>query len=74
MENFQQLQVYQLAEKISNEIWFTEKNNKGATDLYSLVEYKVGKDASFERDYIIGKYGAIPFIGNFKELIGELHE
>lgn len=57
-----------------DQIWFTEKDNKGATDLYSLVEYKVGKDASFERDYIIGKYGAIPFIGNFKELIGELHE
>ncbi len=57
-----------------DQIWFTEKDNKGATDLYSLVEYKVGKDASFERDYIIGKYGAIPFIGNFKELIGELYE
>lgn len=57
-----------------DQIWFTEKDNKGATDLYSLVEYKVGKDASFERDYIMGKYGAIPFIGNFKELIGELHE
>lgn len=53
-----------------DQVWFTEKDNKGATDLYSLVEYKVGKNASFERDYIIGKYGAIPFIGNFKELIG----
>ena len=57
-----------------DQIWFTEKDNKGATDLYSLVEYKVGKNASFEPDYMIGKYGAIPFIGNFKELIGELHE
>ena len=56
-----------------DQIWFTEKDNKGATDLYSLVEYKVGKDASFERDYIIGKYGAIPFVGNFKELLGELY-
>ncbi|MDQ2098683.1 MAG: ATP-binding protein [Tychonema bourrellyi B0820] len=53
-----------------DQIWFTEKDNKGATDFYSLVEYKVGKNASFEDDYIIGKYGAIPFIGNFKELIG----
>ena len=53
-----------------DQVWFTEKDNKGATDLYSLVEYKVGKDASFEDDYIIGKYGAIPFICNFKELIG----
>ncbi|MEG4961066.1 ATP-binding protein [Microcoleus sp. K4-C2] len=57
-----------------DQIWFTEKDKKGATDLYSLVEYKVGNNASFERDYLIGKYGAIPFIGNFKELIGELHE
>jgi len=57
-----------------DQIWFTKKNNKDATDLYSLVEYEVGKNASFERDYIMGKYGAIPFIGNFKELIGELHE
>ncbi|MCC3598683.1 MULTISPECIES: ATP-binding protein [unclassified Microcoleus] len=56
-----------------DQIWFTEKDNKGATDLYSLVEYKVGKDASFEHDYIIGKYGAIPFVGNFKELLGELY-
>ncbi|PSB31146.1 abortive infection protein [filamentous cyanobacterium Phorm 46] len=53
-----------------DQVWFTEKDNKGATDFYSLVEYKVGKDSSFEDDYIIGKYGAIPFIGNFKELIG----
>jgi hypothetical protein len=57
-----------------DQIWFTKKDNKDATDLYSLVEYEVGKNASFERDYIMGKYGAIPFIGNFKELIGELHE
>ncbi|MEG4291846.1 ATP-binding protein [Microcoleus sp. C2C3] len=57
-----------------DQIWFTEKDNKGATDLYSLVEYKVGKKASFERDYMIGKYGSIPFLGNLKELIGELHE
>ncbi|MEG3860207.1 AAA family ATPase [Microcoleus sp. herbarium12] len=57
-----------------DQIWFTEKDNKGATDLYSLVEYKVGKDASFERDYIIGKYGAIPFVGNFKELLGKLYD
>ena len=36
-----------------DQIWFTEKDNKGATDLYSLVEYKVGKDASFERDSLL---------------------
>lgn len=52
-----------------DQIWFTEKDQYGATALYSLVEYKqaqkkVRKDASFAKDYILGKYGAIPFIGN----------
>jgi uncharacterized protein len=54
-----------------DQIWFTEKDQYGATDLYSLVEYKnVRKDASFEKDYIFGKYGAVPFIGNFEVLLG----
>ncbi|NET44094.1 ATP/GTP-binding protein [Okeania sp. SIO2B3] len=51
-----------------DQIWFTEKNRQGATDLYSLVEYKVPNDATFESDYIKGKYGAIPFLDNFTEL------
>lgn len=52
-----------------DQIWFTEKNQQGATDLYSLVEYDIEEDAPFERDYIQGKYGAIPFIGNFTQLL-----
>lgn len=52
-----------------DQIWFAEKDRYGATDLYSLVEYKVGNDASFEGDYIKGRYGAIPYIGNLNHLI-----
>lgn len=52
-----------------DQIWFTEKNRYGATDLYSLAEYKVRNDAAFESDYIKGKYGAIPYIGNLNNLI-----
>jgi uncharacterized protein len=52
-----------------DQIWFTQKNRVGATDLYSLVEYKVRNDASFESDYIRGKYGAIPYIGDLTNLI-----
>jgi len=51
-----------------DQIWFTEKNKYGATDLYSLAEYKVRNDASFESDYIKGRYGAIPYIGNLNYL------
>ena len=57
-----------------DQIWFTEKRKNGSTDLYSLAEYKlergkVRKDASFEKDYIKGRYGAIPYIGNFANLL-----
>ncbi|NOU18190.1 MAG: ATP-binding protein [Bacteroidales bacterium] len=58
-----------------DQIYFTEKNRFEATDLYSLVEYiepngnKVRNDRSFEKDYIAGRYGAIPFIGDFTKLI-----
>ena len=54
-----------------DQIWFTEKDKYGATDLYSLAEIKVRSDASFEKDYIAGKYGAIPFIGGLHHLIGD---
>ena len=51
-----------------DQIWFMEKNRYGATDLYSLAEYKVRNDASFESDYIKGRYGAIPYIGKLNYL------
>lgn len=55
-----------------DQIWFTEKDQYGATDLYSLVELKgVRKEAAFEKEYIQGKYGAIPFIGDPKWLFSE---
>jgi uncharacterized protein len=54
-----------------DQVWFTEKNRYGATDLYSLVEYKISDDTHFERDYIAGKYGAVPFIGDLSRLLGK---
>lgn len=58
-----------------DQIWFAEKNKKEETDLYSLVEFrnaegtKVRNDRNYEKDYIEGRYGAIPFIGNFSNLM-----
>lgn len=51
-----------------DQVWFMEKNKYGSTDLYSLVDFKVRNDASFEKDYIAGKYGAIPFLGGITRL------
>jgi AAA15 family ATPase/GTPase len=47
-----------------DQIWFVEKDPVGSSHLTSLVEYKVRNDASYEKDYILGKYGAIPFLGS----------
>ncbi len=62
-----------------DQIYFVEKDQYGASDMYSLVEYKeegktVRKDRSFEKDYIEGRYGAIPFIGNLSNMVTEWQE
>ena len=52
-----------------DQIYFTEKNKMQETVLYSLADFKgVRNDASYEKDYINGKYGAIPFLGDFEKL------
>lgn len=53
-----------------DQVDFVEKDKYGASHLYTLVEIKgVRNNASFEKDYIQGRYGAIPFLGNFSNLI-----
>jgi uncharacterized protein len=53
-----------------DQIWFTEKNRQEATDLYSLVEFDIENKDSYSQDYIKGRYGAIPFIGDLSQIIG----
>ncbi|WP_374197391.1 AAA family ATPase [Bacteroides caecimuris] len=56
-----------------DQIWFVEKNELGISDLYSLVEYKINQansvrnDATFNKDYLLGKYGAIPYFENYEK-------
>ncbi len=52
-----------------DQIYFAEKNQRGETSVYSLNEIKgVRNDSSLEKDYIKGKYGAIPFIKNLNSI------
>ncbi len=51
-----------------DEIWFAEKNQDGATDLYSLSDFKEHKTIDIRKGYLNGRYGSIPFLGNFKDL------
>ncbi len=46
-----------------DQIWFTEKDDGGATKLYPLTDFHPRKEENLERGYLQGRYGAIPFLG-----------
>ncbi len=52
-----------------DEVVFVDKNKRGESCLYALSDLKVREDATFSKEYLQGKYGAIP-IFNYDELTG----
>lgn len=52
-----------------DEVVFVDKNERGESSLYALSDLKVREDATFNKDYLQGKYGAIP-IFNYDDIIG----
>ncbi len=53
-----------------DEIWFAEKDKDGISTIYSLADYKINdvkvrNDATYNKDYLSGRYGAIPILENF---------
>ena len=52
-----------------DEVVFVDKNEEGESTLYALSDLKVREDATFNKDYLQGKYGAIPIL-NYDELDG----
>lgn len=50
-----------------DEIWFVEKENNQSR-LFSLDEFKVRNDRIVRKDYLLGRYGAIPIFKSFKNL------
>jgi len=52
-----------------DEVVFVDKNERGESKVYALSDLKVREDATFNKDYLQGKYGAIP-IFEYDEIIG----
>ena len=48
-----------------DQIWFAQKDEYGYSELLALSDFKVRSDASFEKDYLAGVYGGIPFLKEF---------
>ena len=47
-----------------DQVWFTEKSPEGATELFSLGEFRklTRRDENIRKNYLSGRYGAIPFL------------
>ena len=48
-----------------DQIWLTEKDAQGATRLYPLTDYTPRASENLQRGYLQGRYGAVPFLGDF---------
>jgi len=48
-----------------DQIWFTEKDRDQATRLYPLTDFSPRESEAWEKGYLIGRYGAVPFFNEF---------
>ena len=51
-----------------DEIWFVEKDLDGASNMYSLEQFKPRHDKEVRKSYLQGRFGAIPFVSNVENL------
>jgi hypothetical protein len=55
-----------------DQIWFVEKDRYGAASLYSLASFKTDeggrKTDNFEENYLQGRYGGVPLLGDFSQI------
>ncbi len=53
-----------------DQVWFVEKNALEEGSLYSLSDFKgTRRDEPFQRNYLLGKYGAVPIIEDLTSII-----
>lgn len=54
-----------------DQIWFTEKDEYNATTLYPLSDFSPRKGVeNIEKNYLQGRYGALPYFGDVARLFG----
>lgn len=44
-----------------DEIWFIQRLDNHSSKIYSLTDYKERYDKKIDKEYLLGKYGAVPF-------------
>lgn len=57
-----------------DQIYFVEKDQYGASSLYGLLDYKkIRNDEKFSKNYMKGKYGAIPYMYSVNEIMANVY-
>ncbi len=54
-----------------DEIWFAEKEKDNSTNLYTLEKFKIRYDKVVAKDYLAGRYGAVPVFKDFEYVWGK---
>ncbi len=54
-----------------DEIWLAEKRKNGATELYSLSDFRPRKDLKLDKHYLQGRFGAVPFLADMERIMNE---
>ncbi len=57
-----------------DEIWFAEKERDNTTSLYTLEKFKIRYDKAVAKDYLAGRYGAVPVFKDFEYIWGRNKE
>ncbi len=52
-----------------DQVWFTEKDSDQATRLYPLTDFSPRKHEAWERGYLMGRYGAVPFFRDLPDIL-----
>ncbi len=53
-----------------DQVWFVEKDSMERSRLYSLAEFRTRKEDVFDRQYLLGRYGAVPILTGVEEALG----
>ncbi|HET6382035.1 MAG TPA: ATP-binding protein [Armatimonadota bacterium] len=54
-----------------DQIWLTEKNDRGMTELFSLYDFeqRPRSDAPITKEYLNGRFGGVPVLGNMRRAL-----
>lgn len=56
-----------------DQIYFVEKDGEGKSNVYPLSKLKTKKGDNIQKGYLEGRFGAIPFLGDFESLVRSGH-